>query len=115
MWSGFPSSVHVSAHSSGQVRIQLECGRLTNMSLATIAKSGRLALQATPSGLTHAKCSQDREEYFALHMASQAAIKVFGNPVSRPHLPWSNGHTQVESAASAPFEGKSCSLFRAFT
>ena len=38
------------------------------------------------------------EEYFALRMASQAAVKVFGNPLSRPHLPWSNGQTQVESA-----------------
>src|SRR6266516_7596454 len=38
------------------------------------------------------------EEYFALRMASQAAVKVFGNPMSRPHLPWSNGQTQVESA-----------------
>ena len=42
------------------VRIQLEFGRLTNMSMATIAKSGQLALQATPSGLAHAKYSQDR-------------------------------------------------------
>ncbi len=41
------------------------------------------------------------EEYFALRMASQAAVKVFGNPQSRPHLPWSNGHTQVESAATS--------------
>jgi len=43
------------------------------------------------------------EEYFALRMASQAAIKVFGNPVSRPHLPWSNGQTQVESAPICVF------------
>ena len=42
------------------LRIQLEFGRLTNMSMATIAKSGQLALQATLLGLVHAKCSQDR-------------------------------------------------------
>ena len=42
------------------VRIQLEFGRFINMSMATIAKSGQLALQATLSGLVHAKCSQDR-------------------------------------------------------
>jgi hypothetical protein len=41
------------------------------------------------------------EEYFALRMASQADIKVFGNPQSRPHLPWWNGQTQVESACSS--------------
>jgi hypothetical protein len=45
------------------------------------------------------------EEYFALRMASQAAVKVFGNPQSRPHLPWSNGHTQVESAGAAKSYG----------
>ncbi len=49
-----------SASKRWRLRIQLEFGRLTNMSVATRAKSGRLALQATLSGLTHAKCSQDR-------------------------------------------------------
>jgi len=43
----------------GKMRIQLESGRLTNMSVAAITRSGQLALQATLSGLTHAKCSQD--------------------------------------------------------
>ncbi len=48
------------------LRIQLEFGRLTNMSVAARAKSGQLALQATLSGLTHAKCSQDRSRVLCL-------------------------------------------------
>ncbi len=44
----------------GNLRIQLEFGHLTNMSVAAITKSGQLALQATLSGSTHATSSQDR-------------------------------------------------------
>jgi hypothetical protein len=46
------------------MRIQRESGRLTNMSMATLAKSGQLALQTALSGLAHATCSQDRLRVF---------------------------------------------------